>query len=54
LGLTGGADLQVLAVEFVKARVPQAQFGGSGFSGELASTMVGQQVTDERSGQTFY
>jgi hypothetical protein len=41
-----------LAVEFVKARVGQAQFGGSGFGGEMAGAMVGQQVTDERSGQT--
>jgi hypothetical protein len=42
-----------LAVEFVKARVRQAQFSGSGFGGELTGTMLGQQVTDERSGQTF-
>ena len=53
LGVALGISLHVTGIERVKACVCQAQFAGDGLSGELAGAMAGQEVTDERSGQTF-
>ena len=47
-----GTGAEVVSVEFVEAAVGQAQFGGRGTGGELFGTMVGQNVTNERSGKT--
>ena len=47
------AGEQVVGKEFIKACVRQSQFAGGGLSGELAGAMAGQEMTNERSGQTF-
>jgi hypothetical protein len=47
------AGEQVVGKEFIKACVRQSQFAGGGLSGELAGALAGQEMTNERSGQTF-
>ncbi len=49
VGLTVGAGVEVVAVEFVEAGMPQAQFGGGGARGQLLGAMLSQEVTNEGS-----
>jgi len=51
LALGGGA--QIVAVEFVEAGSGQLQFGLDAGGAELPGAELGQQVADERSGQTM-
>lgn len=53
LGVAPGAGTQILTVEFIKARAGQAQFASGLAGGEFTGAMAGQQMADDRSGQTF-
>ena len=53
IGAALGAGAQIVGVEFVAAGAGQAQFSGSGTSGESPGAMVGQEVTDEGSGKSL-
>jgi hypothetical protein len=52
-GLALSASPQVLAVEIIKPGPGKTQFLGRLERGELLLSIAGQEVTDERSGQTF-
>ena len=53
LGLASGAGLEVVGVEFVKARVGQSQFM-SGFKGrEFLLPIASQEVADQRGGEAM-
>ena len=49
VGLTVGAGVEVVVIEFVEAGTPQAQFGGGRARCQLLGAMLGQEVTNERS-----
>ena len=49
IGLTVGAGVEVVAVEFVEVSTPQAQFGGGRACCQSLGAMLGQEVTNERS-----
>jgi hypothetical protein len=49
VGLTVGAGVEVVAVEFVEAGTPQAQFGGGHARRQSLGAMLGQEVTNEGS-----
>jgi hypothetical protein len=49
VGLTVGAGVEVVAVEFIEAGTPQAQFGGGGARRQSLGAMLGQEVTNEGS-----
>ena len=51
--MTVGAGLEVVAVEFVEAGTPQAQFGGGRARRQSLGTMLGQEVTNKRSRKTM-
>ena len=53
LALALSAGTEVMGVEFVETGASQSQFGGGGASAELADAETGEQMTDERSGQTL-
>ena len=53
LGLPVGAGTKIVAVEFIEARSGQAQFVSGLAGGEFTEAMAGQQVADDRSGQSF-
>ncbi len=49
VGLPVGASVEVVAVEFVEAGTPQAQFGGGRARRQSLGAMLGQEVTNEGS-----
>ncbi len=49
--MSGG--LEIGAVEFVKAGLAQAQFGGDGAGREALGAMSGQEMTNEGRGKTM-
>jgi hypothetical protein len=53
VGLAVGAGLEIFGVEFVEAGTGQAQLSGRGASADLAGAITGEEMTDERRGQTF-
>jgi hypothetical protein len=53
VGVAPGAGAQIVTVEFVEAGAGQAQFCGGGACGEPAGAMVGQEMTDEGSGEAL-
>ena len=49
VGLTVGAGVEVVAIEYVETGTPQAQFGSGRARCQLLGAMLGQEVTNERS-----
>ena len=52
VNLALGAGPQVAAVEFVEAGAGKAQLGGGLGGGQFRGAMAGQQMADERGGET--
>lgn len=52
LGLALGTGAEIVAVEFVEAGAGEAQFAGGGGGGQFAAAMAGQEMADERGGET--